>query len=139
MWTSDELTAHVARARQWAKERGLQQRGYGSARLGFIAVEPTVAGLLARGFSINATYEYLKAEGMVSMSYGRFAYYVRKRLRGGTDGRRLAAVDGSGVVHIDAARSSESKPPAVQRPALKIPPSSAGGFVFDPDKPVDGW
>ena len=58
-------------------------------RATFLAVCPLVEGALASGYTMKATWEALRAEGSISMTYETFRSHCRRRGLG-RDGRKRA-------------------------------------------------
>jgi hypothetical protein len=109
MSTDKEIGAFVDRiATRLNDNPKAPQRG--RHRAAFIAVRPLVEGALSRGHTLKATWEALRDERKLSMSYETFRSYCRRARLGGENGR--AAPDGSELTpRIPAASATRTAPP----------------------------
>ena len=71
MATEKEAIAFVKRVANRASQRS-------SYRATFVALRPLVEGALAAGYSMKTTWETLRAEGKLTMTYETFRVHCRK-------------------------------------------------------------
>jgi hypothetical protein len=76
MKTQEEVAAFLERMGKRTSESGASHSGM--HRVAFTAVQPLVEGVLARGYTMKATWDALREEKKLSMSYETFRTHCRR-------------------------------------------------------------
>ena len=76
MKTKEEVAAFLERMGKRTSESGTSHRGM--HRIAFTAVQPLIEVVLARGYTMKATWEALREEKKLSMSYETFRMHCRR-------------------------------------------------------------
>jgi hypothetical protein len=76
MKTEEQVAAFLERMGKRTSESGASHSGM--HRVAFAAVQPLVEGVLARGYTMKATWDALREEKKLSMSYETFRTHCRR-------------------------------------------------------------
>jgi Family of unknown function (DUF5338) len=76
MKTKEEIEAFLGHMAERASQNGASHSGM--HRVAFTAVQPLVEGVLARGYTMKATWDALREQKKLSMSYETFRAHCRR-------------------------------------------------------------
>lgn len=110
MATEKETRAFVERVARRTSQRN-------SYRATFVALRPLIEGALAAGYSMKTTWETLRGEGKLTMTYETFRVHCRKAGLSGAAPEPMRAR----VVAEKLPSATATSPSAVQRPDGRTP------------------